>query len=141
MLRRAVLTWVAFVPVAVLNGIIRQAVYEPALGDLRAHQVSVVTGSAAIFAVAYTMLRHYVAREDDRRLLGIGAGWMAATVLFEFGLGRLVVGDPWTILLRDYNITEGRVWPVVLLTILVSPLLVKRLVAHQPRARAAVTRE
>lgn len=135
MVRRAALTWILLIPVAILNGVIRRVVFEPIAGDLGAHQISIVTGSAAFVTLTYVMLHNDVEREDDGRLVRIGFAWVVATVVFEFGFGHYVAGDPWSRLLRDYDFTEGRVWPLVLLTLMVSPLLVKRLHAHGWRRR------
>jgi hypothetical protein len=35
--------------------------------------------------------------------------WMVLTIIFEFALGRYVVGDSWGKLIADYDILEGRV--------------------------------
>lgn len=37
--------------------------------------------------------------------------------VFETVLGHYVLGDPWSQVLRDYNVLEGRIWPLVLLMI------------------------
>ena len=58
---------------------------------------------------------------DARTLLGLGLSWMMATVLFEFGFGHYVAGHTWSRLFADYNVAAGRVWILVLLTILVTP--------------------
>jgi hypothetical protein len=42
---------------------------------------------------------------------------------FEFGFGRLVMGHPWSRLLRDYNVFAGRLWGLVLLVVLLMPLV------------------
>jgi hypothetical protein len=47
--------------------------------------------------------------------------WLAMTITFEFGFGHFVAGDPWSRLLHDYNILEGRVWGLFLLWVTVSP--------------------
>ncbi|MCL6545144.1 MAG: hypothetical protein K6T61_07935, partial [Bryobacteraceae bacterium] len=61
-----------------------------------------------------------------RRRLGLGAGWCAATVAFEFGFGHYIIGHPWSALLADYNLFRGRLWVLVLLTLLLAPLAAKR---------------
>ena len=134
MTRKAAITWVLIVPIAILNGFVRRAVLEPAVGDFRAHQISVATATVAFLALIYAMLHGDVAREDDRRLLGIGVAWVGATVIFEFAFGRYVTGASWGELLKDYNMPAGRLWPVVLVVLLISPLLVKRWVTRHPGA-------
>lgn len=131
MIRRAMLAWLLMIPVAILNGGLRQSVFVPAVGELRGHQLSVLTGSAAFFAVIYALLHRDAARYSDRWLLGLGGVWVAATVIFEFGFGHWVMGNSWSRLLADYNIFAGRLWTVVLAVIGVAPLLVKRIATHR----------
>lgn len=52
------------------------------------------------------------------RLWGIGAAWTAATVTSEFLFGHYVAGHSWRRLSHDYNILKGRVWVLVVLSIL-----------------------
>ncbi|MBL8446270.1 MAG: hypothetical protein JNJ44_02530, partial [Zoogloeaceae bacterium] len=51
----------------------------------------------------------------------VGIGWLASTVVFEFGMGRWVLGKPWSDLLAAYTFTDGNLWPLVLLTVLLAP--------------------
>jgi hypothetical protein len=41
--------------------------------------------------------------------------WMVLTILFETVLGRYVLGKPWSQVLRDYDLLEGRVWGLFVL--------------------------
>ncbi len=125
LLARVVLNWVCFVPVAILNGAIREKWYRPMVGELRAHQISTALASSAFFFWVFVMLRKQITHLGRMRLLLIGASWVAVTTLFELGLGRYVNKTPWKRLFYDYNLREGRVWPLFLLTELVSPLLIK----------------
>lgn len=131
MVRKAILAWLLMIPVAILNGGLRQALFVPAVGELRGHQLSVLTGSAAFFAVIYALLHREAPKYPDRWLLALGAVWVAATVLFEFGFGHWVMGNAWSRLLADYNLFAGRLWTVVLAVIGVAPLAVKRVAIHR----------
>src|SRR5947209_18347252 len=104
LLVRVILTWVCFVPVAILNGAIREKWYRPMVGELRAHQISTALASGAFFSWAFFMLRKQVTQLDRGRLLLIGASWVSVTMLFEFGLGGYVNKTPWKGLFRDYNL-------------------------------------
>jgi apolipoprotein N-acyltransferase len=127
MVPKAVLTWVLMIPVAILNGIFRESVIRPRVGELRAHQLSVVTGSTGFVALVYALWRGEAGRIEDRDLFRMGAAWVVATIIFEFGFGHYLRGFSWEELLHDYNIGAGRLWVVVLLVILFSPLIAKRL--------------
>jgi hypothetical protein len=124
------LTWVLFIPIAIANGVLRETVYKPQVGDLAAHQISTLIASASFLLLAYAMLRRFVADVADRTLLKIGIAWVVATIGFEFGFGHYVDGRSWSRLLRDYDIIKGRVWSLFLLTMLVAPRLTKWLVMH-----------
>ena len=128
MIRRAIIAWFLMIPAAITNGIFRETVIKPVVGDQTAHQLSVVTGSALFLTVAYYLLRDHAGEQEDRTLLGIGACWLAGTILFEFGFGHYVDGKSWDELTHDYNIADGRLWPMVLLVLFLAPLIVKRLV-------------
>ncbi len=123
---RAALIWVSIVPLAIANGALRERLLVPRMSELRAQQVSCLSAATIILLVALAGVR-WVGASSTRGLLGIGAMWLALTVGFEFGFGRLVVGKPWTGLLADYNLGAGRLWPLVLLTTLISPWVAARL--------------
>lgn len=127
MVPKAVLTWILMIPVAILNGMFRESVIRRRGGELRAHQLSVVTGSTGFVALVYALWRGDVGRIDDRDLFRMGAAWVIATIIFEFGFGHYLRGVSWEKLLDDYNIRAGRLWVVVLLVILFSPLIAKRM--------------
>jgi hypothetical protein len=127
MVPKAVLTWVLMLPVAILNGIFRESVIRRSVGELRAHQLSVVTGSTGFVALVYALWRGEAGRIDDRELLRMGVAWVVATIIFEFGFGRYLRGLSWEEMLHDYNIRAGRLWVIVLVVILLSPVIAKRM--------------
>jgi hypothetical protein len=127
MIKRAALTWFLMIPVAIANGVFRETVIRPLTGELPAHQISVVTGSLGFLGVTWLAFRQQAVEESDRTLLGVGLAWLAGTIAFEFGFGRFLDGKTWSELLHDYNVFEGRLWPVVLMVIVAAPLTVKRL--------------
>jgi hypothetical protein len=43
------------------------------------------------------------------------------TEAFEFGVGRLIVGDPWSKLFQAYNLFAGKVWLFIPLWVLLGP--------------------
>ena len=53
--------------------------------------------------------------------IGVGLMWMILTIIFEFALGRYVVGDSWSKLLANYNIFEGRVFGLFILWVGLAP--------------------
>jgi hypothetical protein len=53
--------------------------------------------------------------------------WLVLTIAFETVLGRYVLGNPWSQVFGDYNVLEGRVSPLSLLWLTVSPYVFFRI--------------
>jgi len=100
---RALFTWLLFIPVAVINGGIREGAYKSVVGELVAHQISCVTGSLAFLMVGYFMLKQLIAEVNNKVLWLTGTAWVMMTILFEFGMGYFS-RTPLDRLLNDYNI-------------------------------------
>jgi hypothetical protein len=118
------LAWLGGPVIGIANGVIRRAVYEEPLGDLAAHQVATLTAVGLFGSYIYLLdRRRPIATGRDAML--IGGGWLAATAAFEFGFGHYVAGASWSTLLRDWDITQGRIWGLTLLTLAVAPAAVR----------------
>src|SRR5215203_4859769 len=115
---RALLTWVAFIPIAIINGIIREALYKPVVGELAAHQISTVIVAGTFILLAYFLLKHSIPMRPTNKLWLIGLLWVVLTITFEMVLGHYVLGNSWGRVFYDYNLAEGRVWGLLLLTLL-----------------------
>ena len=124
---RIFLTWLLFTPLAILNGIARNSLYQPIIGELAAHQVSTVIGSLAFIALAYVMMHKQFAGMETKTLVAIGATWVLMTITFEFLFGHYVAGHSWQKLFYDYNIFAGRIWALFLLVSGLTPLIVRGL--------------
>lgn len=118
---RAALVWLLLAVLAIACGILRQLLLAPRLGDAAAHVIGTLAVVALFTAVLWRAVPWVAPAWPARQLLGLGAAWTAATVAFEFGFGRYVIGHPWSRLLADYNFLRGRLWILVLLTILLVP--------------------
>lgn len=118
---RALLAWLGFAALAVACGAARVKLLQPLVGEQSAH----VIGTLAVCALFLWLIGRFVAWTGARqtpRLLALGAFWTCATIAFEFGFGHYVAGHSWQRLLADYDITAGRVWVLVLLTVGLGPL-------------------
>ena len=58
------------------------------------------------------------------------------TLAVEFLAGHFLFRNTWERLLADYNLAQGRVWILVLVTTLVTPVLVHAARAGRPCLRA-----
>jgi hypothetical protein len=125
---RAIITWILFIPIVFANATIRELFYKRFIGELAAHQISTIIAIVAFVLLAFFVLHHSLYNTSNIKLLLIGLMWVSMTAAFEFALGRFVDGASWDKLLYDYNLSEGRIWTLLLLAILITPFIVKYLI-------------
>ena len=118
--------WVVFLIIAIINAGIREKIIEKHISELPAHLVSTVLFSVLIFIVTAIFI-NYKNITDSKILLAIGFAWVVLTISFEFLFFHYVAGNPWSQLLADYNIMKGRIFPLVLITTLLSPIIASRI--------------
>ncbi len=121
-LLRAFAVWFVIVAAETVHGVLRGLLLVPLVGDLPARQIGVPIGSLLVFAVACVCIR-WVAATTRLQLSGIGLVWVVLNVLFEIGLGRLVLGLSWDRITEDYDPARGGFLGFGLLFLAVSPLL------------------
>ena len=123
LLKTAVRVWLVEILVSGFNFfVLINLVYEPRWGVLVAHQIGMSSRIVYISIFAYLLLR-YVKKYETRDLVHVGLLWLGLTLLFEWG-GSLATGRPVDEILIGWNIFAGYLWPYVLLTYLLSPLIV-----------------
>ncbi len=125
MLLRSLLVWLAIIAIETLHGIARVAWLEPLVGDFRARQLAVLTGSLLILTVAWFGVR-WMRPVSTRQALGIGALWVGLTIGFELALGRLVMKLPWERLAEDYDLSRGGLLGLGLVAMLLAPWFAAR---------------
>jgi hypothetical protein len=123
---RAVVVWVLLMAAEVIHGIARMLWLTPAVGDMRARQIAVFSGSLLIVLISSLTIRWLRVR-TLRGLVAVGVWWVVLTLAFEIGLGRLVVGYSWDRLASDYNVREGGLLPIGLMVMAMSPWLAARI--------------
>lgn len=131
---RGAAVWLLLMGVEVVHGIARTVLLAPRIGDFRARQISVFSGSALIMGSTY-LTNRWIGIRDRSTLLRLGIAWLFLTLLFEFVLGRKVLHLSWRRLLSDYNLPKGGLQPIGLLLMTVAPLLMERLRSRQERAK------
>lgn len=118
---KALSIWAVILVLAVLNGALREAVLIPKLGAVSGLAMSGVCLSAFILIVACLALPWFGARRPVE-LAGIGLGWLALTLVFEFAFG-LWQGKSWQVMLEAYTFKGGNLWPLVLVVTALAPYL------------------
>ncbi|QZP37499.1 hypothetical protein [Halobaculum magnesiiphilum] len=114
--------WVAMATIAVANGVLRETVLVPRVGEYTGHVASTAALVAAILLFSFAYFSWTPIDYTRAELLLIGIVWTAFTVGFEFVVGH-VEGTPVSVTLGQYDVLAGQVWIAVPIALLVSPPL------------------
>ena len=126
---KSLLIWFCFIPVAILNGGLREYVLAKAIGEEWALPVSGIILSVCIFLITWLLLPRMIKAFTSKEGWLIGIGWALLTIVFEFAAG-LAGGSTVSELLAAYNPLSGNLWLLVLLTTLLSPVIVRKVKAN-----------
>lgn len=127
MILRALAIWLLLAVLAVSAGIAREGLLTPRIGSGAAHVVGTFVVVAAFFVAIGLSIRWIVPDLATASLGLVGGVWLVLTAAFEFGFGHYVAGHSWSRLFRDYDVLAGRIWILVLLTVLLAPVWLGRL--------------
>ena len=125
MIYKAILIWVLIAFAETLHGIARVAFLNRRIGDRRARQISVLTGSAIILIIAWFAIP-WIGVATVGRCLQIGLLWLSLMLAFDLLLGRLYFRLSWRRLLADFNPRRGGFLGLGMLVLLLAPLIVAR---------------
>jgi hypothetical protein len=118
---RAIVIWLLLMAAEFIHGTIRTLWLSPAIGDFRARQIGVFTGSILMLTIVFFCI-NWIGSEKKRELVALGILWLILTLLFEIGLGHFVFGYSWEKIWEDYDILKGGLLPFGLLLLALSPL-------------------
>ncbi len=119
---RYLLAWFPMLVLAIANGALRQATYGRRIPEVRAHQLSTAIG-AAVFGVYIGYVIRVWPPDSTQQALQVSLLWLVLTVAFEFFMGLVLARRSLDEVLRDYDVTKGRVWVFLLLWIALAPVL------------------
>ncbi len=130
LLVKALAVWMAILLMAVANGVFREKTLIPRLGKtpglvLSGLLLCLLILVVTCFALPWLHLQH------PSQAIGIGLGWLALTLAFEFALGRFQ-GKSWSSILAAYTCKDGNLWPLVLLLTAAAPYIAARYMGLQP---------
>ena len=123
---RALLVWLVMMGVEFCHGALRTLFLSPMLGDYAARQVSVLTGSILIVFIAYIFI-YWIRAGSAVSQMAVGVLWLVLTIAFEAGFGHYVFKLPWEAVLEDFNLLKGRLMPLGLVVLTLSPMIATRL--------------
>lgn len=127
---RAIAVWLLMMAAETVHGILRVVLLAPRVGDLRARQIAIFTGSAIILGIAYLFIG-WVGAQSKLKLLAIGFIWMLLTLGFEAVLGIYAFGFGWDRILAEYDPRTGSLMLFGLFVLLFAPLIAFRLRRNQ----------
>lgn len=122
LLFRICVTWLLFIPIPIINGVLRERWYVHKIGPVRSGQIGCLVLAFAYLVFAFFSLREVAPTLSSSSLLSIGSIWLVLTLLFEFSIG-LLGGRTWSVMLEEYDLAKGKLWPLVLLCIFLSPFI------------------
>lgn len=122
---RALCVWFVLILAEIAHGIARGVLLVPAVGDFRARQIGVFTGSLIILAIAWA-LTPWLGAWRRGQFVGVGLLWAGLTLAFEILFGRFVVGASWERLLEDFRLWQGGLMPLGIAVLALAPLLAAR---------------
>jgi len=123
---KSLLLWSLLVVLAITNGILREKVLAPALGQSLALPASGVLFSLVIVLYTWAVIP-WLGVLRVSAYWAVGMFWLLLTIVFEFVFGHYVIGNPWETLLKNYDVTGGNLWVLVLVATAISPYVAARL--------------
>lgn len=136
---RATGLWFLLMTAETLQGFWRAKVLARWIGDAASRDLSTFTGTLIILLITFACIGWFPVRKAGT-LLQIGAIWVLLTLLYEVALGRLALHRSWNEISSDFDLSEGRLFPIGLLFLLFAPLIAARLRGRlQSRHDSALT--
>ena len=117
-------TWLMIIPLAVLNGALRDFALRSLLGWY-ALPVSGVLLCGMILLLAWLRVPRFV-RGGSRQLVLVGVVWAVLAVIFECMLG-IALNRQWVDLAAAYDVSSGNLWLLVVVCVGCAPWLAARM--------------
>ena len=125
MLLKSLLIWLSIIPLAILNGGLRQRILEPLFGLKIANPISGLILCMLIFIVSFIFIPR-LGIGDNKTYLTMGVLWIFLTIVFETILG-LFMGNTFKEIINAYNIATGNLWLIVVIFMGIVPFLIAKI--------------
>ena len=123
---RAIGLWFLLMTAETLQGFWRSKVLARWMSDAASRDLNTFTGTLIILLITFACIGWFPARKTGT-LLQIGAIWVALTLTYEIVLGRAVLHRSWSEIASDFDLSQGRLFPLGILFLLFAPLIAARL--------------
>ncbi len=122
MVGRALVVWVLIALAETLHGNRRVRYLNRLVGDGRARQIEVFTGSAIIFAIAWACVP-WIGAVGRTELLAVGALWLERMLAFDIAFGRWGFTAAWQRIGAEFDLRRGGLLGLGMPFVLFAPLL------------------
>jgi hypothetical protein len=112
--------------VETLHGIARTIFVVPKIGNKRAKQYSVISGTVLAFAVCYIMVP-WLNINVDYQLILIGLVLTVFMASFDIILARFVVKMKWESIINDFNPAKGNYLIFGMILLIIIPYVVMKI--------------
>ena len=121
-LGRFAAVWAIMAVAMTANGIMRELLLKRMLNPGNADALSAILGIALIAVITSIGFRA-IGDASAMALLTLSLALVAATVVFETVIGRVVDHKSWSELLAHYDLLRGELWPLVLVWLALTPFV------------------
>jgi hypothetical protein len=126
MLLRAVAIWVLIAAAEVTQGALRVRFLNRRVGDRRARQIGVFTGSLLILTLAWFGVP-WIDPRSTGDCLAVGGLWLALMLGFDFYFGRVVFRASWERIAADFDPRRGGLLGFGMAILFLAPWLIATL--------------
>ena len=119
---KLVKAWLIILPFMIVNGIFRELVMKQLVPAQVAEIMSVAIAIAILLVLTRYLLRP-LAGKSVPQLVRASVTLVVMTVAFEFVFGHYVDQKSWSELAANYEVWNGKLWPVALAVIAFVPFL------------------
>ena len=125
MILHAFFVWLIIAAAEVAQGILRVRFLNRHVGDHRARQIGVVTGSLFILLIAW-LTRDWIGAHTTAQQFTVGGLWLALMLVLDLSFGRLVFHFSWSRIAADFDVRKGNFLALGMLVVLLAPWIVAR---------------
>ena len=118
--------WIFLALLAIVNGVIRDKLLAPKIGQKVSLLLSGVSLSLLIFCVTLILVP-FLNMSSAHGFLCVGIIWVLMTLAFEFLFGHYVVGEPWERIIEVFYLHRGNLYLLALVATLLSPCLAAKI--------------
>jgi len=124
MIFKSMLIWLSIIPLAIVNGALREGFLISLIGDKFAYLISGIILCILIFIISFIFIPK-LGKGTKKTYLTIGIIWFFSTIIFETILG-LFEGIAFNEIINSYNITTGNIWLIVVIFTGIVPFLIAK---------------